>query len=155
MRTAALLAALALLLATPADARSRSDYSGTYHAPRASIYHAPRVQTFRAPKAPRYHAPRQPRASSTYNAPKPYRTESSYQRAAGGNRDGHGRYKRSERAKSEFKWAHPCPSTGRSSGACPGYVIDHVQALKHGGRDAPDNMQWQTVEAAKAKDRVE
>jgi hypothetical protein len=34
-------------------------------------------------------------------------------------------------------------------------VIDHTQALKNGGRDAPDNMQWQTKQAAKEKDRVE
>jgi hypothetical protein len=34
-------------------------------------------------------------------------------------------------------------------------VVDHVIALKRGGADAPSNMQWQTVEAAKAKDRVE
>jgi hypothetical protein len=34
-------------------------------------------------------------------------------------------------------------------------VVDHRTALKHGGADAPENMQWQTVEAAKAKDRVE
>jgi hypothetical protein len=51
--------------------------------------------------------------------------------------------------------SYPCPSTGRTSGACPGYVVDHVQALKHGGRDEPSNMQWQTVEAAKAKDKWE
>jgi hypothetical protein len=34
-------------------------------------------------------------------------------------------------------------------------VIDHVQALKHGGSDTPGNMQWQTKAAAKVKDRVE
>jgi hypothetical protein len=34
-------------------------------------------------------------------------------------------------------------------------VIDHVQALKHGGADTPSNMQWQTIEAAKAKDKIE
>ena len=37
----------------------------------------------------------------------------------------------------------------------PGYVVDHVVALKHGGTDSPSNMQWQTKEAAKAKDKVE
>ncbi len=68
----------------------------------------------------------------------------------------HGHHtKRSHKARAEFQQQDTCPSTGRHSGSCPGYVIDHVQALKHGGRDAPDNMQWQTVEAAKAKDRVE
>jgi hypothetical protein len=34
-------------------------------------------------------------------------------------------------------------------------VIDHVVPLKRGGADAPTNMQWQTVTAAKAKDKVE
>jgi len=34
-------------------------------------------------------------------------------------------------------------------------VIDHVVALKRGGADAPSNMQWQTVQAAKAKDKIE
>ena len=39
--------------------------------------------------------------------------------------------------------------------SCPGYVIDHIIALKRGGPDTPANMQWQTVGEAKAKDRVE
>jgi hypothetical protein len=34
-------------------------------------------------------------------------------------------------------------------------VIDHIKALKHGGADAPSNMQWQTIAQARAKDRVE
>jgi hypothetical protein len=51
--------------------------------------------------------------------------------------------------------SHPCPSTGKTHGSCPGYVVDHVQALKHGGADSPSNMQWQTKEAAKAKDTWE
>jgi len=40
-------------------------------------------------------------------------------------------------------------------GPCLGYIIDHVIALKRGGADNPANMQWQTVDEAKAKDRVE
>ena len=52
-----------------------------------------------------------------------------------------------------FRRTHPCPATGKSYGACPGWVVDHLQALKHGGTDAPSNMQWQTRAAAKAKDR--
>jgi hypothetical protein len=70
-------------------------------------------------------------------------------------RDKHGKIARSQQAKNEFKKGHPCPSTGKSSGACPGYVIDHVQALKHGGTDKPSNMQWQTKQAAKEKDKWE
>jgi hypothetical protein len=41
-------------------------------------------------------------------------------------RDSRGRIKRSTAAKDEFKLEKPCPATGRSSGSCPGYVIDHV-----------------------------
>lgn len=70
-------------------------------------------------------------------------------------RDSHGRIKRSTAAKDDFKRERPCPSTGRSSGACPGYVIDHVVPLKRGGADAPGNMQWQTAADAKAKDKWE
>ena len=75
--------------------------------------------------------------------------------AEGVPRDSHGRIERSEKAKDDFKHSHPCPSTGKSSGSCPGYVIDHVTPLKHGGADDPSNMQWQTTADAKAKDKVE
>ncbi len=69
--------------------------------------------------------------------------------------DAQGHEKRSAAARDAFMRSHPCPSTGRSSGACSGYVVDHVVALKHGGADAPTNMQWQTVDQAKAKDKWE
>lgn len=75
--------------------------------------------------------------------------------ADGVARDSNGKIARSQSAKNEFKHSHPCPSTGKSSGACPGYVIDHVNPLKRGGADAPSNMQWQTKEAAKQKDKTE
>ncbi len=68
-------------------------------------------------------------------------------------RDSQGRIKRSGSAKHAFMQTHPCPVTGATSGKCPGYVIDHIQALAVGGADDPSNMQWQTKEAAKAKDR--
>ena len=70
-------------------------------------------------------------------------------------RDGHGKIKRDREAARTFQKSHPCPSTGRTSGGCRGYVIDHVVPLKHGGADAPSNMQWQTKAEAKTKDRVE
>src|SRR5258706_2002875 len=67
-------------------------------------------------------------------------------------RDNHGKIKRSKAARSAFEQQTPCPSTGKTHGACPGYVVDHVQALECGGADGPSNMQWQTVADAKAKD---
>jgi len=62
---------------------------------------------------------------------------------------------RSSTAVSRFRKAHPCPSTKRTTGACPGWTVDHVCPLSCCGLDAPQNMQWQSKAAAKAKDRVE
>jgi hypothetical protein len=70
-------------------------------------------------------------------------------------RDSHGRIQRSAAVRHDFQKVHPCPSTGRTSGACPGYVVDHVTPLKRGGADRPSNMQWQTTKAANDKDKVE
>lgn len=66
-----------------------------------------------------------------------------------GSRDSKGRIVRSESAKYEFM-----KTTGYPHGR-PGYVVDHVLALKRGGTDAPNNMQWQTISEAKAKDKLE
>ena len=74
---------------------------------------------------------------------------------AGVKRDEHGRIARDPHAKEAFRKTHPCPATGKTYGACPGYVVDHVQALKRGGADDPGNMQWQTRAEARAKDRWE
>lgn len=63
--------------------------------------------------------------------------------------------KRTSAARTAFRQRNPCPATNKTTGPCPGYVIDHKQALKRGGPDTPENMQWQTTQAAKAKDRVE
>ena len=57
--------------------------------------------------------------------------------------------KRSAKAKYDFE-----RGTGHPRG-WPGHVVDHVVPLACGGADAPSNMQWQSVEEGKAKDRVE
>ena len=62
---------------------------------------------------------------------------------------------RSRAVAREFQREHPCPSTGRTTGACPGYWRDHVVPLACGGPDAVSNMQWQTVADARAKDAWE
>jgi len=67
----------------------------------------------------------------------------------------HATRKRDPAQRRAFQHTHPCPATGRKTGACPGYVVDHVKPLKRGGADRPSNMQWQTRAEAKAKDRWE
>jgi hypothetical protein len=57
--------------------------------------------------------------------------------------------------RAAFVKKHPCPANGKTRGACPGYVVDHIQPLCAGGADDPSNMQWQTREEAKIKDREE
>jgi len=70
-------------------------------------------------------------------------------------RNSHGKIARSASAKRSFQASSPCPSTGRTTGGCRGYVIDHKTPLACGGADSPENMQWQTSSEAKLKDRTE
>jgi len=70
-------------------------------------------------------------------------------------RDSYGHIKRSLEAKKAFKKIQPCPSTGKSFGPCPGYIIDHIKPLKRCGMDDPSNMQWQTIQESKEKDKWE
>ena len=58
-------------------------------------------------------------------------------------------------ARRAFLKTHPCPSTGRTSGPCRGFVVDHIKPLCAGGPDTPANMQWQSLEESKRKDRLE
>lgn len=65
---------------------------------------------------------------------------------------------KTERSPSQvaaFKRHNPCPATGKKTGPCPGYVVDHIEPLCSGGPDHPSNMQWQTTPEAKIKDREE
>jgi len=54
-----------------------------------------------------------------------------------------------------FKKAHPCPSTHLTSGACPGWIMDHVIPLACGGVDAVWNIQWLPIEMWKEKSKWE
>lgn len=62
---------------------------------------------------------------------------------------------RSPTLRAEFMRQNPCPATGSTRGACPGYQVDHREALICGGRDELQNLQWLTVDEHKAKTRVE
>jgi len=97
------------------------------------------------PRSPRVRAAPHtavPRAPATHHRTTPSLTTP-------GTRDSRGRITRSQEAKDNFM-----RQTGHPHG-WPGHVVDHVTPLACGGVDAPSNMQWQTVEAAKAKDKVE
>jgi hypothetical protein len=69
--------------------------------------------------------------------------------APGVQRDSQGHIERSQSAKRTFMKQSGYPN-GRS-----GYVVDHIIPLKRGGSDTPWNMQWQTKDQAKAKDKWE
>lgn len=58
--------------------------------------------------------------------------------------------------RAAFVKEHPCPATEpHTKASCPGFVVGHIKALACGGADRPENMQWQTLEEAKARDKIE
>jgi hypothetical protein len=61
-------------------------------------------------------------------------------------RDSRGVILRSSKPVYAFRLAHPCPITLKTTGACPGWSIDHVIPLASGGCDIVENMQWLPVE---------
>jgi len=75
-------------------------------------------------------------------------------------RDADGSIHRSTKVINAFKKMWACPSTGKHSGACPGWAIDHTIPLACGGRDAVFNMAWipdegKSCAADYCKDRYE
>jgi hypothetical protein len=41
-----------------------------------------------------------------------------------------------------YRKAHPCPVTGKTTGACPGWSMDHIVPLAKGGCDMVSNLAW-------------
>ena len=70
-------------------------------------------------------------------------------------RNADGTIARSSAVLSAFKRAHPCPATGLSTGACPGWIMDHVIPLACGGCDAVANLQWLPTDLWKQKSLFE
>ena len=62
---------------------------------------------------------------------------------------------RSPAIKSEFRKLNPCPTTGKKTGACPGWQVDHREALVCGGRDELANLQWLPIAEHREKTRAE
>ena len=54
-----------------------------------------------------------------------------------------------------FRKDNPCPATGHTTGACPGWVVDHIKPLCFDGVDAPSNMTWQSRAVSFKKDAFE
>ncbi len=90
-----------------------------------------------------------PKTHASKPLPPPPPVTSQTKTTAVAPRDAKGRIERSETAKRDFE-----RKTGYPNGR-PGYVVDHIVPLACGGADAPTNMQWQTIAAAKAKDKTE
>jgi hypothetical protein len=62
---------------------------------------------------------------------------------------------RSAKVLRDFQRGHPCPSTGKTTGACPGWIRDHKWPLCAGGTDTVDNLVWSPKAEAALKDRWE
>lgn len=65
--------------------------------------------------------------------------------------------KRSAAVLKAFRKTHPCPSTNKTTGACPGWILDHGTPLCLTGPqgDVSWNLFWADVYSAKQKDRLE
>ena len=62
---------------------------------------------------------------------------------------------RSAAAVREFRRLNPCPATGQTRGACPGWVVDHAWPICANGPDVSKNLRWSAQAEARAKDREE
>lgn len=57
-----------------------------------------------------------------------------------------GTIKRSSAVTYAYRRLHPCPVTGKTDGACPGWQMNHIIPLASGGCDSVTNLAWMPVE---------
>ena len=151
MKTASILMAVAVAVSAVAVAYAKSGsshYSGSHY----SGEHHSGGQSSSPHHSGNYHGRSCSSGSSFhgYHASGSHYDATAHTHAAADvERDSHGRIKRSEAAKKEFM-----RQSGHPNG-WPGHVVDHIIPLKRGGADSPSNMQWQTIEEAKAKNKWE
>ncbi len=78
---------------------------------------------------------------SVLAAPEPWQLqETRYCGSPARNADGS--IKRSTAVLSAFKRIHPCPANGMTTGACPGWALNHTVPLSCGGCDSVSNLDW-------------
>lgn len=70
-------------------------------------------------------------------------------------RDLDGKLHRSQSTLIKFQKIYPCPSTGKTSGSCPGFVKDHIQPLCANGKDVPTNLMWSEHDWSVLRDKQE
>lgn len=71
------------------------------------------------------------------------------------DRDRNGEIKRSDAEIAKFKRIWPCPSTGKKSGPCPKYAINHSVPIACGGCDSIHNMEWMRIDVKRVHDTYE
>ncbi len=80
-------------------------------------------------------------SASVLAAPEPWQLqETRYCGAPARNADGS--IKRSTAVLNAFKRIHPCPANGMTTGACPGWALNHTVPLSCGGCDSVSNLDW-------------
>lgn len=70
-------------------------------------------------------------------------------------RDAGGEILRDSKVITAYRKVHKCPSTGKYTGACPDYALNHMVPLACGGCDAVWNMSWMRNDIKALEDRVE
>lgn len=91
-----------------------------------------------------------PSKPAPYKAPKWAKHSGKKNECPGCARDSKGHIVKPPSAKDDFRQSNPCPSTGKTSGGCPGYEVAHKTPLSQGGLDAAVNLQWLSKDELKA-----